>query len=32
MFLRNAWYAATWGTEIGRQNLLRRTLLNCPPE
>ena len=30
MFLRNAWYVAAWATEIGRQNLLRRTLLNEP--
>jgi len=30
MFLRNAWYVAAWGTEIGRQTLLRRTLLNEP--
>lgn len=30
MFLRNAWYVGAWGTEVGRQNLLRRTLLNEP--
>jgi phenylpropionate dioxygenase-like ring-hydroxylating dioxygenase large terminal subunit len=30
MFLRNAWYVGAWGTEIGRQNLLRRTLMNEP--
>lgn len=30
MFLRNAWYVGAWGTEIGRQNLLRRTLLSEP--
>ena len=30
MFLQNAWYVAAWGTEIGRQNLLRRILLNEP--
>ncbi len=30
MFLKNAWYVAAWGTEIGRQNLLRRTILNEP--
>ena len=29
-FLRNAWYVAAWGTEISRQNLLRRTILNEP--
>jgi len=29
-FLNNAWYVAAWGTEIGRQKLLRRTLLNEP--
>ena len=27
MFLKNAWYVGAWGTEVGRQNLLRRTLL-----
>ena len=30
MFLRNAWYVGAWGTEVGRQNLLRRTLLDEP--
>ena len=30
MFLRNAWYVGAWGTEVGRQKLLRRTLLNEP--
>ncbi len=30
MFLRNAWYVGAWGTEVGRQNLLRRTLLGEP--
>ncbi|CAN0429493.1 unnamed protein product, partial [Discosporangium mesarthrocarpum] len=30
MFLQNAWYVGAWGTEIGRQKLLRRTLLNEP--
>ena len=30
MFLRNAWYVGAWGTEVGRQNLLRRTLLSEP--
>lgn len=30
MFIRNAWYVGAWGTEVGRQNLLRRTLLNEP--
>ena len=30
MFLKNAWYVGAWGTEVGRQNLLRRTLLNEP--
>ena len=30
MFLRNAWYVGAWDTEVGRQNLLRRTLLNEP--
>lgn len=30
MFLKNAWYVGAWDTEIGRQNLLRRTLLNEP--
>ncbi len=30
MFLQNAWYVAAWGTEVGRQNLLRRVLLNEP--
>ena len=29
-FLKNAWYVGAWGTEVGRQNLLRRTLLNEP--
>lgn len=28
--MRNAWYVAAWGTEIGRQSLLRRVLLNEP--
>ena len=27
MFLKNAWYVGAWDTEIGRQGLLRRTLL-----
>lgn len=30
MFLRNAWYVGAWGTEVGRQNLLRRTILGEP--
>ena len=30
MFLKNAWYVGAWGTEVGRQNLLRRTLLSEP--
>ncbi len=30
MFLKNAWYVGAWDTEIGRQKLLRRTLLNEP--
>ena len=30
MFLRNAWYVGAWGTEVGRQKMLRRTLLNEP--
>ena len=30
MFLRNTWYVGAWGTEVGRQNLLRRTLLEEP--
>ena len=30
MFLKNAWYVGAWGTEVGRQKLLRRTLLNEP--
>ena len=30
MFLKNAWYVGAWDTEIGRQSLLRRTLLNEP--
>jgi len=30
MFLKNAWYVGAWDTEVGRQNLLRRTLLNEP--
>ena len=30
MLLKNAWYVGAWGTEVGRQNLLRRTLLNEP--
>ncbi len=30
MFLRNAWYVGAWGTEVGRQKPLRRTLLNEP--
>ena len=30
MFIRNAWYVAAWDHEIGRQNLMRRTLLNEP--
>ncbi|MEC7489342.1 MAG: aromatic ring-hydroxylating dioxygenase subunit alpha [Pseudomonadota bacterium] len=30
MFLQNAWYVGAWGTEVGRQNLMRRTLLNEP--
>jgi len=30
MFLKNAWYVGAWGTEVGRQNLLRRTLLGEP--
>jgi vanillate O-demethylase monooxygenase subunit len=30
MFIRNAWYVGAWGSEIGRQELLRRTLLNEP--
>ncbi len=29
MFLRNAWYVAAWGREIGRK-MLRRVLLNEP--
>ena len=30
MFIRNAWYVAAWDHEVGRQNLLRRTLLDEP--
>ena len=30
MFIRNAWYVGAWDHEIGRQNLLRRTLLDQP--
>ena len=30
MFIRNAWYVGAWGTEVGRQTLMRRTLLNEP--
>ena len=30
MFIQNAWYVAAWDHEVGRQNLLRRTLLNEP--
>ena len=30
MFLRNAWYVGAWATEVGRQKLLRRTLLDEP--
>jgi vanillate O-demethylase monooxygenase subunit len=30
MFLRNSWYVAAWGSEIGRLALLRRILLGDP--
>ena len=30
MFIRNAWYVGAWDHEVGRQNLLRRTLLDDP--
>ncbi len=30
MFLQNAWYVGAWGTEVGRQTLLRRVLLDEP--
>ena len=30
MFIRNAWYVAAWDHEVGRQELLRRTLLDEP--
>ena len=30
MFLKNAWYVAAWATEVGRQNFLRRKIMNEP--
>ncbi len=30
MFIENAWYVAAWDTEVGRQSMLRRTLLDTP--
>ena len=30
MFIRNAWYVGAWDHEVGRQSLLRRTLLDEP--
>ncbi len=30
MFIRNAWYVGAWDHEVGRQILLRRTLLDEP--
>lgn len=30
MFIENAWYVGAWDREVGRQNLLRRTLLDVP--
>lgn len=30
MFLRNSWYVAAWGEEIGRMKMLRRILLGEP--
>ena len=27
MFIRNGWYVAAWDHEVGRTDLLRRTLL-----
>ena len=30
MFIENAWYVAAWDREVGRQNMLRRTLLDIP--
>ncbi len=30
MFIRNAWYVGAWDREVGRQNPLRRTLLDLP--
>lgn len=30
MFLRNCWYVAAWGSEVGRLQMLRRILLDEP--
>ncbi len=30
MFLKNCWYVAAWGNEVGRLSLMRRILLNEP--
>ena len=30
MFIENAWYVAAWDREVGRQTMLRRTLLDIP--
>lgn len=30
MFLKNCWYVAAWGSEVGRLSLMRRILLNEP--
>ena len=30
MFIENAWYVAAWDHEVGRQKMLRRTLLDIP--